>query len=65
MDDALDTERLRDSPAAGVLESVDREAAADLRETLAEALAEDPPNTVTQGPTKWTLRLARVTFDHH
>ncbi|MFC7229072.1 DNA mismatch repair protein MutS [Salinirubellus salinus] len=49
LDAALDTERLRESPAAGVLESVDREAAADLRETLAEALAEDPPNTVTQG----------------
>jgi DNA mismatch repair protein MutS len=49
LDDALDTERLRESPAAGVLESVDRAAAADLRETLAEALAEDPPNTVTQG----------------
>jgi DNA mismatch repair protein MutS len=49
LDAALDTERLRESPAAGVLESVDREAAAELRETLAEALAEDPPNTVTQG----------------
>jgi DNA mismatch repair protein MutS len=49
LDDALDTDRLRDSPAAGLLESVDRAAAADLRETLAGALAEDPPNTVTQG----------------
>ena len=47
--DALDTDRLRDTAVAGVLESVARQAAADLRGTLAETLAEDPPNTVTQG----------------
>ncbi|GAB3676086.1 DNA mismatch repair protein MutS [Halopiger thermotolerans] len=40
---------LADSPLAEIVDRPDREAAADLRETLAEALAEDPPSTVTQG----------------
>jgi DNA mismatch repair protein MutS len=47
--ETLDTERLADSPVARVLEEVDRDAVADLREELAAALAEDPPNTVTKG----------------
>ncbi|MWG32904.1 DNA mismatch repair protein MutS [Halomarina oriensis] len=48
--DLLDsTPRLADSPVADVLDGVDREAAADLHATLDESLAEDPPNTVTQG----------------
>ncbi|AEH36727.1 DNA mismatch repair protein MutS [Halopiger xanaduensis] len=40
---------LAESPLAEIVDRPDREAAADLRETLAEALAEDPPSTVTQG----------------
>ncbi|WP_253736619.1 DNA mismatch repair protein MutS [Halohasta salina] len=40
---------LADSPLSTVVDRPDREAAADLRETLAEALADDPPKTVTQG----------------
>ncbi|RKD98312.1 DNA mismatch repair protein MutS [Halopiger aswanensis] len=40
---------LADSPLSEIVDRPDREAAADLRETLAEALAEDPPSTVTQG----------------
>ncbi|MFC5971137.1 DNA mismatch repair protein MutS [Halomarina salina] len=43
------TPRLADSSVADVLDRIDRDAAADLRETLDTALAEDPPNTVTQG----------------
>jgi len=41
--------QLADSPLSTVVERPDREAAADLRETLDEALADDPPKTVTQG----------------
>ncbi|MFP9193273.1 DNA mismatch repair protein MutS [Natrialbaceae archaeon A-CW1-1] len=37
------------SPLPSIVDRIDREAAADLRETLAEALAEEPPSTVTQG----------------
>ncbi|SEW13034.1 DNA mismatch repair protein MutS [Natrinema salifodinae] len=40
---------LADSPLAEIVERPNREAAAALRETLAEAIAEDPPSTVTQG----------------
>ncbi|MCU4926264.1 DNA mismatch repair protein MutS [Halobacteria archaeon AArc-dxtr1] len=40
---------LADSPLPEILDRPDREAAADLRETLAEAVAEEPPSTVTQG----------------
>ena len=43
------TPRLADSPVADVLARVDREAATALRETLDAALAENPPNAVTQG----------------
>jgi DNA mismatch repair protein MutS len=39
---------LSDSPLAAIVDRPDREAAADLRERL-DALAEDPPATVTQG----------------
>jgi len=44
-----ETERLADSPLAGVLARPDREAAAELAADLDEALVEDPPGTVTQG----------------
>ncbi|MCT9095546.1 DNA mismatch repair protein MutS [Haloarchaeobius sp. HME9146] len=37
------------SPLADIVDRPDREAAAGLREELGEALAEDPPKTVTQG----------------
>ncbi|MFQ3475731.1 DNA mismatch repair protein MutS [Halonotius sp. F2-221B] len=40
---------LADSPLPSVLDDIDREAAADLRETLADAIVKDPPQTVTQG----------------
>ncbi|MFP8957380.1 DNA mismatch repair protein MutS [Natrialbaceae archaeon A-CW3] len=40
---------LATSPLPTIVDRIDREAAADLRETLAEALAEEPPSTVTQG----------------
>ncbi|WP_254765827.1 DNA mismatch repair protein MutS [Salinilacihabitans rarus] len=40
---------LADSPLSRIVDRPDREAAADLRETLAEAIAEEPPSTVTQG----------------
>ncbi|WP_267642230.1 DNA mismatch repair protein MutS [Haloarchaeobius amylolyticus] len=40
---------LSSSPLAAIVDRPDREAAADLREELVEALAEDPPKTVTQG----------------
>ncbi|MFC7231371.1 DNA mismatch repair protein MutS [Saliphagus sp. GCM10025308] len=43
------TPDLADSPLSTVVNRVDRERAADLRETLADALAEDPPSTVRQG----------------
>ena len=40
---------LAESPLSTVIDRPDREAAADLRETLDDALADDPPKTVTQG----------------
>jgi len=40
---------LADSPLPSVLDDIDRAAAADLRETLADAIVDDPPGTVTQG----------------
>ncbi len=40
---------LADSPLADIVSRPDRAAAADVRETLAEAIAEEPPSTVTQG----------------
>ncbi len=40
---------LAESPLATIVDRPDREAAAALRETLEEALAEEPPSTVTQG----------------
>ncbi|SFB83334.1 DNA mismatch repair protein MutS [Halobiforma haloterrestris] len=40
---------LANSPLVEIVDRPDREAAADLRETLEEALAEEPPSTVTQG----------------
>jgi len=48
-DAVAETERLADSPLTAVLAQADREAAADLAAELDEALAEDPPGTVTQG----------------
>ncbi|MDV7349918.1 DNA mismatch repair protein MutS [Halorubrum distributum] len=47
--DAIGGTALADSPAAAVLDRVDRERAAALREELAEALAEDPPKAKTGG----------------
>ena len=47
--DAIGGTALADSPAAAVLDRVDRDAAADLRDELAEALAEDPPKSKTGG----------------
>ncbi|WP_017341868.1 DNA mismatch repair protein MutS [Halorubrum sp. T3] len=47
--DAIGGTALADSPAAAVLDRVDRDAAADLRDELAEALAEDPPKAKTGG----------------
>ncbi|WP_435344533.1 DNA mismatch repair protein MutS [Haloarchaeobius sp. HRN-SO-5] len=41
--------QLADSPLVDVLSRPDRDAAADLRAELADALAEDPPKTTTQG----------------
>ncbi|WP_255190595.1 DNA mismatch repair protein MutS [Natronobeatus ordinarius] len=40
---------LAESPLAAIVDRPDREAAATLAETLDEALAEEPPSTVTQG----------------
>ena len=40
---------LAESPLATIVDRPDREAAAALREALEEALAEEPPSTVTQG----------------
>ena len=40
---------LADSPLPGVLADIDRDAAADLRDTLDDAIVADPPQTVTQG----------------
>jgi len=47
--DAVSGTALADSPLAGVLERIDRERAASLHDELADALAEDPPKTKTQG----------------
>ncbi|RLM76202.1 DNA mismatch repair protein MutS [Halorubrum sp. Atlit-26R] len=47
--DAVDDTALADSPAAAVLDRVDRDAAAALRAELADALAEDPPKAKTGG----------------
>ncbi|OVE85350.1 DNA mismatch repair protein MutS [Natronolimnobius baerhuensis] len=40
---------LTESPLSEIVDRPDREAARELRETLAEAIADDPPSTVTQG----------------
>jgi DNA mismatch repair protein MutS len=42
-------DRLADSPLAGVLDGVDADAARELHGALVEALAEDPPATLTEG----------------
>ena len=47
--DAVADSRLAESPLGAVVDRPDREAAARLREELADALADDPPKTVTQG----------------
>ncbi|ARS90158.1 DNA mismatch repair protein MutS [Natrarchaeobaculum aegyptiacum] len=43
------TPELADSPLAEIVDRPDREAAADLRETLEAAIVDEPPSTVTQG----------------
>ncbi len=40
---------LAESPLSEIVDRPDREAARDLRETLEDAVADDPPSTVTQG----------------
>ncbi|MGQ3411142.1 DNA mismatch repair protein MutS [Natrinema sp. LN54] len=40
---------LADSPLSEIVDRPDRDAASELRETLEEAIAEEPPSTVTQG----------------
>ena len=47
--DSIDGTALADSPAAAVLDRVDRDDAADLRAELSDALAEDPPKAKTGG----------------
>jgi DNA mismatch repair protein MutS len=47
--DAIEGTELADSPLAEVVRRPDRETAASLHDELADALAEDPPKTVTQG----------------
>jgi DNA mismatch repair protein MutS len=47
--DAVEGTALTDSPVAEVLEDLDRKRARDLHGELAEALADDPPKTKTQG----------------
>ncbi|GAB7092641.1 DNA mismatch repair protein MutS [Halorubrum luteum] len=47
--DAVEGTPLADSPVTDVLRRPDREHARRLHEELADALAEDPPNTKTQG----------------
>ncbi len=47
--DEIEAGELAGSPLAGVIDGVDRVAAASLCETLDSALASDPPKTVTQG----------------
>jgi DNA mismatch repair protein MutS len=44
-----ETDRLAASPLAALIDDPDRQAVADLRQTLDDALVEDPPGTVTQG----------------
>jgi DNA mismatch repair protein MutS len=44
-----ETERLANSPLARVLDRADPDRAAALRETLDDALVDDPPGTITQG----------------
>mgnify|MGYP002760841740 FL=1 len=46
---AVADSRLAESPLPDVVNRPDREAAADLRTELDEALADDPPKTVTEG----------------
>jgi DNA mismatch repair protein MutS len=46
---AVEESALAGSPLAGVVDRPDREAAAALHADLADALAEDPPKTLTQG----------------
>ncbi|MDG5758671.1 DNA mismatch repair protein MutS [Natronococcus sp. A-GB1] len=40
---------LADSPLVEIIERPDRDAARELRETIEEAIADEPPSTVTQG----------------
>ena len=47
--DQLHDPALNASPVADALSDIDREAAAELQQTLADALADDPPQTTTQG----------------
>jgi DNA mismatch repair protein MutS len=47
--EAIEGTELADSPLAEVVRRPDREAATSLQSELADALAEDPPKTVTQG----------------
>jgi DNA mismatch repair protein MutS len=47
--DAVEGTALADSPVAAVLEGLDRERARALHGELADALADDPPKTKTQG----------------
>ncbi|MFB6156043.1 MAG: DNA mismatch repair protein MutS [Haloferacaceae archaeon] len=47
--EAIEGTDLADSPLADVVTRPDRDAARELHEELDEALAEDPPKTVTQG----------------
>ncbi|WP_416838670.1 DNA mismatch repair protein MutS [Haloferax sp. DFSO52] len=47
--DAIEGTELASSPLADVVSRPDREAAASLHAELADALADDPPKTVTQG----------------
>ncbi|WP_418281846.1 DNA mismatch repair protein MutS [Halorubrum sp. DTA98] len=49
LDDAVGSTPLADSPVADVLSRPDRERVRELHDELAEALAEDPPKTKTQG----------------
>ncbi|MFC6768657.1 DNA mismatch repair protein MutS, partial [Natrinema soli] len=43
------TPELADSPLSKIVDRPDRDAARELRETLEEAIADEPPSTVTQG----------------
>ncbi|WP_152040046.1 DNA mismatch repair protein MutS [Salinigranum salinum] len=47
--EAVEESALADSPLAAVVDRPDREAAGDLHAELENALADDPPKTVTQG----------------